>query len=63
VCLNASAATLTVTSINDGPNLTSPLDIVLDVANGRVLVVDSGLDAVVAVELTSGDHVIVSSGP
>jgi len=39
-----------------------PIGIVLDAANGRALVIDGsfGLNAVMAVELTSGDRVIVS---
>ncbi|NOX91736.1 MAG: tetratricopeptide repeat protein [Gammaproteobacteria bacterium] len=52
------AATLTVEF--SGPSLRNPRSITLDEANGRVLVVDSGLEAVVAVDLKTGAHTILS---
>lgn len=38
----------------------TPSDVVLDAANDRALVVDSDLDALLAVDLASGDRTILS---
>lgn len=45
-----------------GPDLLEPTDFVIDDAAGRALVVDNGLDAVLAIDLASGDRQVLS-GP
>lgn len=42
------------------PDMQEPEDMVLDAANNRVLVTDSGLDALVALELDTFDRTIIS---
>jgi len=44
-----------------GPGFNNPRDLLVDIANNRALVIDSGIDAVVAVDLASGDRTIISN--
>jgi len=64
VAVDLASGTRTILSDATTPDatnlLTFPTGITLDADNGRALVVDDGLAAVVAVELTSGDRVIIS---
>lgn len=47
-------------AVGTGPAFSAPQAISMDAAGGRLFVVDDGLDAVLAVDLTSGDRTIVS---
>lgn len=57
---NTDRAAATVVVDVSGPILELPIGIAMDAANGRALVADSTLDAVVAMDLTTGSRTIIS---
>ena len=49
-------------SVGNGPAFVAPLGVGLDASSGRVIVLDSGLVSMVAVDPATGDRAIVASG-